>query len=189
MLILIPNFIPSSVSTAVDTFVSFPGIVLQEIMHKIICLYYNVPTFKRMYLFTAQENQENIPHFIVYTTRQAKNIMLFPFLINSCLCILLMMPWSINSSAHNLIPTNYGFINFLCFWIGISAGYYAIPEKIDLDRIKKLAPIEQSDMWSYINNCFITLFSVSRFGIFGVRFICRITYVILLMFLMHKLLI
>ena len=189
MIIPIPNFIPSSVSSAIDTVVSFPGIVLQEVMHKIICLYYNVPTFKRMYFFTAKDNQENIPSLIVYTTRQAKNIMLFPFLINSYICVLLMIPWSINSGAYHLISTNFEFINFLCLWIGFSAGYYAIPEKTDLDIIKKLTPSEQPNIWSYINNCFITLFSTSRFCLLGIRFICRIIYVLLLTFLVYRLLI
>jgi|SRR3989339_443152 len=189
MFIIIPNIIPASVSSAVDTLVSFPGIVLQEVMHKIICWYYNVPTFKRRYLFTKKENQDNIPHSIVYTTTQSKYILFFPFLMNSFLCILLMIPWHINSSAYYLIPTNFELLDFLCSWISLSAGYYAIPEKVDLDIIKKLSPMEQSNIWSTIYSGFITLSSRSRFGIFGVRFICRVLYVVWLTSFVHYILI
>ena len=100
----------------VRTMISFPGIALQEIVHKAICLYYHIPTYKHKYVFFTKKKQ---PNTIIYTSKQAFYILFIPFLINSFLCAFLTIEGIIDIEAHSTSMTSMNFLGLLYLYMKV----------------------------------------------------------------------
>lgn len=149
---------------------TFPGIILKKILQIIIYKYYDRVTCQ---------------HVIAHTLSQSICIVLFPFLINSIICAMLIVPFSIAMQSHYVtLDHNWRLIDFLCVWIGGSVGCHTIPTENDLDPIIKSIYIQKSDIW--LNKSIkLIRFCTEE----GMRPLSSIGYTALLLFLVGKLLI
>ncbi len=186
MWIIIPRLVPAWLSSIIDSIVSFPGKALYELHQKIACILCDVPTYKRMYVLSQDENQENMPFGTIYSPYQALFITLFPLLLNSFVCLLLIIPGIVSYQMHGLIlghPLECFFVLYSS-WIGITAGFYAITSKEDIDKLLDFTNIEESNIWLNLGIYLIMLFSFPAIGA-----LCRIGYVLSLAMLINTLII
>jgi hypothetical protein len=161
MIIIIPGWFIS--------LVTFPGVVIHEIAHRLFCDLTNTPVYHVTY-FTIFDGERAgcVVHLRPTRVRHSFLIALAPLIINSLVCMILtihtgtnlLMSWT--SCCYN--PPHMVITKFLIFWVGISAGLHAIPSNTDLDSIK------QSERRSvrYFVHCItssLRLFNISYIGL------------------------
>jgi hypothetical protein len=108
---------------------TFPGVIVHEIAHRIFCDIAGVPVYKVCYLRVGNPSGY-VVHGQVNNLWSAFLISVGPFLVNSILCAVLGFPAYVNTA----LGTHYHFINTLLIWLSISIGMHAFPSKADLDN-------------------------------------------------------
>jgi hypothetical protein len=132
-------FIPG----AVVAVLTFPGVVLHEMAHKFFCDFYRVPVYNVKY-FAISKNAGHVIHEASGNSREKAIISLAPFLINSLVCFLLLIPKIFPLVMGTSFVSTFTFPDIFLTWVGFSCGVNAIPSKTDL------AHIDSNVSWPFI---------------------------------------
>jgi hypothetical protein len=111
---------------------TFPGVIVHEIAHRIFCDIAGVPVYKVCYIRVGNP-AGYVVHGQVNNLWSSFLISVGPFLINSILCAVLGFPAYVNTA----LGTHTHIINTLLIWLSVSIGMHAFPSKADLDNFHK----------------------------------------------------
>lgn len=110
--------------------ITFPGIVVHEIAHRLFAELLGVPVYSIKYFQINDKASGYVEHGEIKSTWQAFWICVGPFIINSALCIVLTLPFAyyfilLDGKESNLIVYVLG-------WLGLSIGMHAFPSNPDM---------------------------------------------------------
>lgn len=129
------------------TLVTFPGVFLHEIAHRLACDLQDIPVYYINYFSAGSKVAGHVIHRKTDSFRKAFFIGMAPFFFNSLICMLLTVPHgvSFHLGTHFMLD-GHSFILWMqgiVAWIGFSAGLHAIPSDQD---IKGLVDAAESSM-------------------------------------------
>lgn len=147
---LIPGFLIS--------IITFPGVIIHELAHAIFCKLMRIPIYDIKYF-----QFKNPVGYVMHepTDKPIKSLLISvgPFLINTILGILIMMPVSISLIK---FKEQGNLVNIFLGWIGISILMHAFPSIGDAESLKQ----------SVIKNDEVSLiFKIITFPIIGLIYI------------------
>lgn len=115
---------------------TFPGVVMHEIAHRIFCHLTGVPVYDVRYFAPMKNPSGYVDHGHPPTLRAAFLISAGPLIINSLLCMLLtfsaIIPLMILKDG---APSG---VSVFLLWIGISIGMHAFPSNHDARSFAEL---------------------------------------------------
>lgn len=114
-------FIPGEVIAIL----TFPGIIIHEVAHKIFCQIAKVPVYEVCY-FRVGNPAGYVKHGAVQGYGKAFFIDVAPFIVNSLLAFIIFF-FAVN------IPEN--FVKYVFYWIGISIAMNSFPSTGDADKL------------------------------------------------------
>lgn len=116
--------------------ITFPGVVMHEIAHRIFCHLTGVPVYDVRYFSPMQSPSGYVDHGPPPTLRAAFLIAAGPLFVNSLLCSLLTF-----SAVIPLMILQDGAasgVSVFLMWIGISIGMHAFPSNHDARSFAEL---------------------------------------------------
>lgn len=113
----------------VITLATFPGIIVHEAAHQLMCRLTGTPVLKVCYVQMGNpagyvihdEPSSGWKHFLISVA---------PFLINSIIGLLICLPVALAEPAHGFAP-----VNLLLGWVGFSVAMHAFPSTGDADSL------------------------------------------------------
>lgn len=116
---------------------TFPGVVIHEISHRLLCDIFKVPVFEVNYFNMETERVGFVRH--QHTDKLMHNLLigLAPLFINTVLCMILTFPLSATMYITGEAIPN--FFNIVLWWIGFSIGVHAFPSDQDLAYVALIA--------------------------------------------------
>lgn len=115
---------------------TFPGIIVHEFSHKIICDLFSIKIFEIKYFQfknpTGYIHRENTDTFF-----QALLICLSPILLNSVLGFMSLFLWKIISL--DTFFSDYSIFGFFFQWLGFSIILYSFPSSDDCDNLRTVS--------------------------------------------------
>jgi hypothetical protein len=109
---------------------TFPGVVVHEIAHRLFCDIAGVPVYEACYIRFGSPAGYVI-HGPVKKLGSAFLIAVGPFIINTLLCAIISFPAVVIFEAVDDFTSP---LNLFLLWMGISIGMHAFPSKEDLDN-------------------------------------------------------
>lgn len=112
--------------------ITFPGVIVHEIAHRLFCHLTGVPVYEVSYYRFRGNPAGYVVHGAPPTLRSALLISIGPLIVNSLLCMLLtftaVIPLIIlgDSAASG--------VSIFLFWIGLSIGMHAFPSNHDIQE-------------------------------------------------------
>ncbi len=121
--------------------ITFPGIIIHEIAHRLFCDLYGVPVFAINY-FDIDSSNSVVGH-VTYQPTKNSNAEFFinigPFIINTLLFMILTLPYCIKTGFEtNFVVHSNSYVAWahnILAWIGLSIGFHAIPSQKDLGNV------------------------------------------------------
>lgn len=116
--------------------VTFPGVFVHEFAHRFFCDIMQVPVYDIRY-FKWGKNDDSVGHVIheaPANIRSAILIGLAPLLINSVLCVMLILPCIIHFFV---LQAGLNIFWAIQMWLAFSIGVHAIPSDTDMNGILK----------------------------------------------------
>src|SRR5579872_135010 len=111
--------------------ITFPGVIIHEIAHRFFCDFNKVPVYGIQYFIPLSENAGCVIHERTSKLSHAFFIASGPLIVNSIVCMLLTFPYMTPYYLGTDFLVNTSFrasIGYsLLVWIGMSAGFNAIP--------------------------------------------------------------
>ncbi len=110
--------------------VTFPGIIIHEFAHHLMCDLTKTPVYKVMYLQFSEDSEDlgYVTSAVPQRLGDAFLISFCPLLLNSVLCMVLTLPFALKS---NVLGTSVSGVDIFLEWLGISIGIHAIPSTQD----------------------------------------------------------
>lgn len=148
-------FIPGPIIT----FLTFPGIIVHELGHKLVCDLLRVPVYEACYL-----QMEDPPGYVIHQPCERLGASLLisigPLLINTLLCALITFPVVFPMLTLG-IEADF-FLKFL-LWLGISIGMHAFPSHVDMENFEdQVESQEKFSLWIIPARFFSTIFMLAR---------------------------
>jgi hypothetical protein len=110
--------------------VTFPGIILHEFAHHLVCDLTKTPVYQVMYL-QFSEDSDDMGYVISGTPQRLRDAFLLsfcPLFLNSLLCMVLTLPFALKG---NVLGGGVTGVDIFLEWLGISMGMHAIPSVQD----------------------------------------------------------
>lgn len=151
------------------SFVSFPGVILHEITHRFFCDIaavhaYNISSIKPFFAMAGC-----IKHESTINIKRLFFISMGPLIINSVVCMLLTFPYGTKLTlGTDFVPYSFEwirYIDYFALWMGLSAGYQAMPSNNDIDNILGGVVTEKNVFSS------VVVMILSSLRLFNIRFI------------------
>jgi len=121
---------------------TFPGVVMHEVAHRLVCDLLNVPVYDVKYFIIHKDAAGYVYHA---RTSLGKNflIAIAPLFVNTIFCMLFTFPLAAKNFIHyvNIAPWE-----MVSAWIGFSIGYNAFPSNQDLRGVYECAHEQKSYM-------------------------------------------
>lgn len=116
--------------------VTFPGVILHEIAHRLACDLQDVPVYAIDYYSAGSKIAGHVIRQPTDSFRKALFIGIAPFIVNSLICMFLTVPQGISFhlgthfmlDGHSVLLWTQGIVA----WVGFSAGFHAIPSNQDV---------------------------------------------------------
>jgi len=111
--------------------VSFPGVVVHEVVHRFICDLIKVPVYDICY-FKFGNTAGYVIHGDTKGLRNSFLVSVGPLIVNSILCILLTSPFVF--PMYVLPADQISPIFVVLLWLGLSIGMHAFPSEQDMSN-------------------------------------------------------
>lgn len=108
---------------------TFPGVIVHEIAHRMFCDWARVPVYKVCY-FRVGTPSGFVVHGPVNSLRKSFLISIGPLIVNTILCMMIM--FSVSIPLFFLHESGFNPLNWLLAWLGISIGMNAFPSNQDM---------------------------------------------------------
>ena len=155
---MIPGFLVS--------LVSFPGVIVHSVAHRMFCDLAKVPVYKAVYyqLFSPYGYVE---HGDATDLKTSFLITVGPFLVSSLLCAVLSLPLILRMTFLKDYSVFWSWLPLTQFWFAVSIGMHAFPGKQDLDNFQAQIRGGGGSPPLYLLSCGLRIFFVlARFGKF-----------------------
>lgn len=110
---------------------TFPGVIVHEVGHKLFCDITKVPVYKVCY-FRIGNPAGFVIHAPAKELKTSFLISIGPLILNTILCALLTFPGVF--PIFILEAENYNGVFMLLMWVGVSIGMHAFPSNDDMDN-------------------------------------------------------
>jgi hypothetical protein len=134
--------IPGSVIAAV----TFPGVVIHELAHQLVCRYLKIPVFKVCYFqfgnpagYVIHGQTDNWVHQVLVSVG--------PFFINSILGAILSFPSALRAFEFDNAAS---ILDLVLIWLGVSIAMHAIPSTGDAKSIWRAVSGQQTSLLAKI---------------------------------------
>lgn len=111
---------------------TFPGIVVHEIAHQLLCRFFRVAIFDVSYFQHSSKEAGYVSHEVPRACYQSVIISIAPFFINTIIGLLITLPTSITL----LYIEDPQWYDFIFAWLGISILMHAFPSTGDAKCIR-----------------------------------------------------
>lgn len=116
---------------------TFPGVVMHEISHRLMCDFFKIPVYEISYFNKGSRRAGYVIHERTSSLTKSLLIGIAPLFINSILCMILTFPFNLPVwITGQSIPTLF---NIVLWWTGISMGANAFPSDQDVANVFALA--------------------------------------------------
>lgn len=115
--------------------ITFPGVIVHELAHQIFCRLMKIPVYKVKY-FRIKNPCGYVLHEATEKAYKALLISIGPFLVNTILGIIILLPVSIQLFVFG--SDSLSLLNLILVWLGISILMHAFPSKGDAQAIKRV---------------------------------------------------
>ena len=122
---------------------TFPGVMVHEIAHRIFCHLTGVPVYEVAYFRFGGNPAGYVVHGPPPTLRAALLISVGPLIVNSLLCALLTFAAVIPLII--LADKSASGISIFLAWVGLSIGMHAFPSNHDIDGFVDLVEERRGD--------------------------------------------
>ncbi|HSI19038.1 MAG TPA: hypothetical protein VK980_14790 [Sphingomonas sp.] len=141
---------------------TFPGVIVHEIGHRIFCHLTGVPVYQvRYYKFWGKPSGFVI-HGPAPSLKAALLIAIGPLILNTLLCSLLT--FSAVVPLFILRDSSTAFPDILLMWFGVSAGMHAFPSNHDMEGFTDfLLEAGHGDALVMVAQAFALLFKIANF--------------------------
>lgn len=150
--------------------VTFPGVIIHEIAHRLFCDLTNVGVYKIYYFIPFSQTAGCVIHEPTKSLWRALLISTGPLIINSLVCMLLTIPFGITlylGTTFAIINPKIDFFKFIALmsltWIGYLAGFNAIPSNQDMSGLSELTQSRITKFFLFIFIKIIAFFNVHFF--------------------------
>ena len=119
-----------SIPGEIIALLTFPGVIMHEISHRLMCDIFKIPVYEVNYFNMGSKTVGYVKHHPTNNLAHTLWVGLAPLFFNSILCMLFTFPF--NAALYitgESIPT---FFNTLLWWVGISLGANAFPSNQDI---------------------------------------------------------
>ena len=159
---------------------TFPGIIVHEIAHRLFCHLTGVPVYDVRYFHPTAQPSGYVIHGRPPTSRAALLITSGQLILNSLLCMLLTFGASI--STWILKDSQASWVSGLLLWVGISVGMHAFPSNQDASSFVDMVRERRgSGIWPVLAQLFAAVLTVVN----ALRFVwIDLIYAILLVVLL-----
>lgn len=113
--------------------VTFPGVIVHEIAHRLFCDLAEVPVYEVSY-FRFGNPSGYVVHGPVKGIKAAFLIAMGPFFVNSLLCVAFTLPVSL---PYYILTSGVSVVQGILMWLGISIGMHAFPSNEDMTNLKQ----------------------------------------------------
>ncbi len=110
---------------------TFPGVIVHEIGHRLFCDLTKVPVYKVCY-FSVGNLAGYVIHGPVKGLKNSFLISVGPLIVNTILCALLT--FSATFPIFILETKNYSAVFMILMWVGFSIGMHAFPSNVDMEN-------------------------------------------------------
>lgn len=126
----------------VISIVTFPGVIVHELAHQLLCRYFKIPVFEVVY-FQPQNPVGYVLHEIPSKKWQTIIISAGPFLVNTLVGGLIALPASLPIFRFdNATPLDYFLI-----YLGVSIAMHAFPSTGDASSIWETVKEKSTPLW------------------------------------------
>lgn len=161
---------------------TFPGIFLHEIAHQLMCNLLGLPVLEVHYFALFGESAGHVRYkspddfYVTFLVSMA------PLILNSLVCMLFLFPFLISyqlgTNDYVSLGMPFLILKYVLAWIGISAGFWAMPSPRDLENMEKLIRFINSRIGRKAARMFCFFFKI--FHIHIISFFIRLFYVFLI---------
>lgn len=120
-------------------FLTFPGVVIHEIAHRLACDFFNVPVYEVNYFRPLDKTAGHVLHEDSDSFWVSFLIGIAPFILNSILCMILTFPMGIRfylGTSFLGSPSHFReILGIILCWAGLSIGFNAIPSNQDISVV------------------------------------------------------
>ena len=169
--------------------VTFPGVIIHELAHQIFCYLRRVPVYQVKYF-----QPRNPCGYVVHAPSESPGtnfiISIGPFIVNTILGALILLPASIEMSEFGLLNDGLGFLPGLrlvfIYWLGISIAMHAFPSTGDAKNLVS-SILKNKDVHILIKILVAPVVGLIYLGAFGSIIWLDLGYGILIATLLPKL--
>lgn len=134
MIIYIPGWL--------STYLTFPGVILHEISHRLMCDLLVVPVYEIRYFDFDSERAGHVIHGKTRDTFDSLLISVAPLFINSLICLILIFPFCaslyiIDAPIPHIYSNSSNFFSIILLWLGFSALVHAKPSNQDMESVRE----------------------------------------------------
>lgn len=146
--------------------ITFPGVVLHEVSHRLVCDIFNIPVYSVNY-FSPSKKAGHVIHAPIQKEYQSLLVSIAPLIINTIVCMILTLPAGMIDylGTEFLMQDQSGFWSFLygaLKWIGYTIGFNAMPSDTDMHNVAS-----NSTLCSFFADCIRAIsapFNISFLG-------------------------
>lgn len=158
---------------------TFPGVIIHELAHKLFCDITKTPVFEVKY-FQFWNPAGYVLHWETQGLKNSFLISIWPLIVNSIICMIMTMPFVF--SVFILKESNINTVFMLMGWIGFSVGMHAFPSNHDIDNfvseVKRTKNKGLLYVIAYVFSGIIRLANVLRIVWFDLIYAIGISYII-----------
>jgi len=164
--------------------ITFPGVLLHEVAHQLMCDLCNVPIYSVEYFTPNSHFLGCVVHAPANSYYKELCIGIAPLLINSLVCMLFTLPIGTTFLfGTTFLDTNMGPLQFFVSWIGFSSGFHAFPSKQDTCRLAELATTPRQKRITHGLQAIINICNLPNLSLaFSVGYTCLISLIIPFLF-------
>jgi len=151
---------------------TIPGIIIHEISHRLMCDIYQIPVYQVSYFSFKKSTSSFVLHKKIENLKVAYRVAMAPLFINSLVAMLLTIPFGTvvycNTTTELSLNNNIFLtaLNFVIMWVGLSAGFQAIPTNQDTKEFMSLLRPQDDIFTMQCIVFFINLANLPWIGIF-----------------------
>ena len=167
-------------------FVTFPGVVLHEVAHRLLCDITGVPVYAISYFTPLSKTAGHVIHAPIKSVFCSFVIGVAPLIINSLACMLLTFPitaiYFLGTEFLHFSSPMLTLAYYFMAWIGYSMGFNAFPSNRDVADLTGLAHSKILKAFFGLLKAFVWLLNAEY-----ISFIFRLVYMVILSLILPKL--
>ena len=118
--------------------ITFPGVILHELSHKIACDLLEIPVYRVCYFSLSKEASGYVVHQKITRASHAFLVGIAPLIVNSVMSIILLLPFVLSFQLGTTFIYDTTLDPYI-IWMGLSIAFHAFPSEKDIKEAFDLA--------------------------------------------------